>query len=142
MLNLKLENIFNEVESYANSYKSIDTENQNMKREIKVLTTKNQNLTSENKKLKDRIEAILRQIKTFFRTLLQLGNERVKDETATEIKDYYKHNEFDATDVYDISKETTKEDELFDYAGIPEYYKTTNKHKDNNKKKNDFDMSL
>ena len=41
--------------------------------------------------------------------------------------------------MYDISKGTTKEDELFDYADIPSYYKA---RKDNDRDKDDFEMSL
>ena len=41
--------------------------------------------------------------------------------------------------IYDISKGTTKEDELFDYAGVPSYLKTS-KHVE--KDKDDYEMSL
>lgn len=44
-------------------------------------------------------------------------------------------------DVKDISKGTTKEDELFDYAGVPSYLKS-NKKIHNEIDKNDFDLSL
>ena len=43
--------------------------------------------------------------------------------TATiEIIEYYDNQDFDT---YDISKDTTKEDELFDYANIPSYMKSS-----------------
>lgn len=41
--------------------------------------------------------------------------------------------------MYDISNGTTKEDELFDYANIPNCYKTK---KDNDRDKDDFEMTL
>ena len=44
-------------------------------------------------------------------------------------------------DVKDISKGTTKEDELFDYTGVPSYFKTSKKSY-NDKEKDDFEMSL
>lgn len=44
-------------------------------------------------------------------------------------------------DVVKISKGTTKEDELFDYAGVPSYLKT-NKKSHNEKDKDDFEISL
>lgn len=44
-------------------------------------------------------------------------------------------------DVKDISKGTTKEDELFDYAGVPNYLKTNKKFYDG-KDKDDFELSL
>lgn len=110
-----------------------------MKREIKALTTRNQNLTKENNTLKSYIKAILEAIKHFFRNLLQVGNELTKDVTTSEIKDYYDNKDFDSNDIYDISRGTTKEDELFKYANIPSYYKT---RKTNDKDKDEFEISL
>ena len=49
--------------------------------------------------------------------------------------------DFDSNNVYDISKGTTKEDELFDYAEVPSYLKTSKKSYDD-KDKDDFEMSL
>ena len=43
-------------------------------------------------------------------------------------------------DVYDISKGTSKEDELFEYASIPSYFKEY--QEDEEKNKDDFDLSL
>ncbi len=76
----------------------------------------------------------------FFRELLQIGNEKTKDRTTSEIKDYYDNDDFNSNDVYDISKGTTKEDELFDYASVPSYLKTSKKSYDD-KDKDDFEMS-
>ena len=135
----KIKNLFNEVDSFTKSHQSLEKENQNMKREIKALTTRNQNLTKENNTLKSYIKAILEAIKHFFRHLLQIGNEPTKEATTSEIKEYYDNKYFDSNDVYDISKGTTKEDELFGYANIPNYYKTK---KDNDRDKYDFEMSL
>lgn len=44
-------------------------------------------------------------------------------------------------DVKDISKGTTKEDELFDYAEIPSYMKTSKKSY-NTKDKDDYEIEL
>ena len=110
-----------------------------MEREIKALTTRNQNLTQENNKLKTYLQAILEAIKHFFRELLQIGNEKTKEATTSEIKEYYDNEDFDKDDVRYISRGTTKEDELFDYADIPDYYKTK---AHNDRDKDDFEMSL
>ena len=135
----KIKNLFDEVDGFTKSHQSLEKENQNMKREIKSLTTRNQNLTKENNTLKSYIKTILEAIKHLFRHLLQIGNEPTKEATTSEIKGYYDNKDFDSNDVYDISKETTKEDELFDYADIPSYYKT---RKSNDRDKDDFEMSL
>ena len=135
----KIRNLFNEVDSFTKSHQSLEKENQNMKREIKSLTTRNQNLTKENNTLKSYIKTILEEIKHFFRHLLQIGNEPTKEATTSGIKEYYDNKDFDSNDVYDISKGTTKEDELFGYANIPSYYKAK---KDNEIDKDDLEMTL
>lgn len=135
----KINGLFNEIDTYTQSHQTLEKENKNLQREVKALTTRNQNLTKENNNLKTYLKAILEAIKHFFRELLQIGNEPTKKATTNEIKDYYDNNDFDTNDVYDISKGTTKEDELFDYANVPTYLKTTDT---DTKDKDDFDISL
>ena len=112
-----------------------------MQREIKALTTRNQNLTQENNNLKTYLKAILKAIKHFFRELLQIGNEPTKEATTNKIKEYYDNEDFNSNDVYDIAKGTTKEDELFDYAEIPDYLKTDKDDKVY-KKTDNFDIII
>lgn len=137
----KMEQLFNEVDTYTKSHQTLEKENQNMQKEIKSLKTRNHNLTEENNNLKSYIKAILEAIKNFFRELLQIGNDKTKEAATTEIKDYYDNQDFDMYDVKDISKGTTKEDELFDYAGVPSYLKTSKKSH-NDRDKDDFEISL
>lgn len=137
----KLESLFNEVDTYTKSHQTLEKENQNMQKEIKSLKNRNHNLTEENNNLKSYIKAILEAIKHFFRELLQIGNEPTKEVATNEIKDYYDNQDFDMYDVKDISKGTTKEDELFDYAGVPSYLKTSKKSH-NELDKDDFEISL
>lgn len=42
--------------------------------------------------------------------------------TVSEIKEYYDNEDFEQDDIYDITKDTTKEDELFEYTNIDNYY--------------------
>ena len=137
----KMEQLFNEVETFTKSHQTLEKENNNLQREVKALTTRNQNLTKENNNLKDYLKAILEAIKHFFRELLQIGNDKTKDRTTSEIKDYYDNKDFDSNDVYDISKGTTKEDELFDYAKVPSYLKT-HKNYDMEYDKDEYEISL
>lgn len=109
----KLEQSFNEVDTYTKSHQTLEKENKNLQREVKSLTTRNQNLTEENNTLKSYIKAILEAIKHFFRELLQIGNEPTKEAT-TEIKEYYDSQDFNSNDIYEIAENTTKEDKLFD----------------------------
>lgn len=118
----KIQKVYNEVDTYAKSYKSLEKENDNIQREVKYLKSRNQELERENNNLISYIRAILKTIKHFFRELLQIGNYEVKEATTSEIKDYYDNNDFDKDDVFDIAVDTDNEDELFDYVDIDNYY--------------------
>ena len=135
----KIDELLNEVQTFTKSHQTLEKENKNMQKEIKALTTRNQNLTKENNNLKSYLKAILEAIKHFFRELLQIGNEKTKEATTSEIKDYYDNEDFNSNDVYDIAKGTTKENELFDYAEVPSYLKTS-KHSE--KSKDDYEISM
>ena len=137
----KMEQLFNEVNTFSKSHQTLEKENNNLQREVKALTTRNQNLTKENNHLKDYLKAILEAVKHFFRELLQIDNEPTKEATTTEIKDYFNNNDFDMNDVVKISRGTTKEDELFDYVEAPSYLKTSKKSY-KNKDKDDYEISL
>ena len=137
----KMEQLFNEMDTFNKSHQTLEKQNKNLQREVKALTTRNQNLTKENNNLKYYLNAIIDAIKNFFRELLQIGNDKTKERTTGEIRGYYDSQTFDSNDVYDISKGTTKEDELFDYVGIPRYLKSSKKSY-NEKNKDDFEMSL
>lgn len=120
----KIEQLFNEVNTFSKSHQTLEKENNNLKREVKALTTRNQNLTKENNNLKVYLKTILEAIKRFFRKLLQIDNEPTKEVATNEIKYYYNNQDFDMNDVIKISRGTTKQDELFDYVGAPSYLKT------------------
>ena len=128
----KMQRVYNEVDTYAKSYKYLEKENENIQKEVKYLKIRNQKLEQENDRLISYIKAILKAIKDFFRRMLQLGNEKTKEATTNEIKDYYDNEDFDQDDVYDIAKDTDKENELFDYANIDNYYS----------KDDDFDLEM
>ena len=127
----KLQQIYNEVASYTKSYQYLEKENNNIKREVINLKNKNEKLNQENNKLTTYLKLILEAIKTFFRELLIFGNDKVKQATTKEVKDYYDNKNFTKKDVIDIAKETTKEDELFSYI---DYKKQKNK--------DEFELSL
>ena len=141
----KLQTIFNEVDSYAKSYKSLEKENQKYKKEINKLEYENQNLEKENRSLMYRLNELFQILKRFLRELLQRGNNYTKEETAGVVKDCYNEEEFDMGDVVNISRGTTKQDELFDYVDAPDYYKERVKSSEEFKKekeKDDFEISM
>ena len=135
----RIEQLFSKVDTFTKSHQTLETQNKNMQREIKALTTRNQNLAQENNNLKTYLKAILEEIKHFFRELLQIGDDKTKNTTTSEIKEYYDNKAFGMLDIKDIAKGTAKEDELFAYADIPSYYKTS-KHYE--KDRDDYEMSL
>ncbi len=48
----KINELFNEIDTYTKSHQALEKENKNLEREVKALTTRNQNLTKENNNLK------------------------------------------------------------------------------------------
>ena len=119
----KIKQVFNEANNYADSYKS--------------LKNKNEELEKENRNLQIIIKYILEKIKIFFRNILLKGNEVSKDLATQEVKGYYEYGDFQQEDIIDIARGTTKKDELFDYAYLPDYHKFNNEDIED-----DFDMSL
>ena len=142
----KLEKVYKEVDSYTRSYQSIKRENTLYENEIKVLEFNNNKLNKKNTELTNKINSILKAIKKFFRKLLQLGSEIIKQTTVGEIKQYYDEKHFKEKDVINISIDTTKEEELFDYVGYERYYGRPiyNELDDDYEKdkEDDFEMSL
>ena len=142
----KLEKVYKEVDSYTKSYQSLKRENTLYENEIKVLEFNNNKLDEKNTELTNRINGILKAIKKFFRKLLQIGSEIIKEATVGEIKRYFDAKIFKKKDVVAISVDTTKEDELFDYVGYERYYGRPNYNElddDYEKDKDDdFDLSL
>lgn len=142
----KLEKVYKEVDSYTKSYQSLKRENTLFENEIKVLEFNNNKLNKKNKELTNKINSILKVIKKFFRKLLQFGSELIKEATVDEIKQYFDNKVFKKKDVVDISVDTTKEDELFDYVGQEKYYEISyyNESDDDydKNKDDDFDFSL
>jgi len=141
----KLEKVYNEVDNYTKSYQSLYTQNIRYKNQIDDLECENFNLFVENKELKQRIKEIFMTVKKFFRNLLIYGNELVKNVTTKQVERYYDNDDFTEKDVINISVNTTKEDELFNYIGYENYYRPKYSDLDDNYKKNrgkDYDLSL
>ena len=139
----KLQTIFNEVENYANSYKSLEKENKKYAKEINILEKENKELRQENNSLIYRLNYLFELLKKFLRKLLQQGNDYTKDETVVIVKDCYDENEFDMNDVVSISRGTTKQDGLFEYVDAPNYLKSRVKNYDEyENNKDDYEMCL
>lgn len=119
----KLQTIFNEVENYANSCKSLEIQNKKYTKEVNILERENRELRQENNSLIYRLNYLFELLKKFLRKLLQRGNDYAKNETTEIVKECYDENEFDMNDVVGISRGTTKQDELFEYVEAPAYLK-------------------
>ena len=139
----KLQTIFDEVENYANSYKSLEKQNRKYAREVNILEKENKELRQENNSLIYRLNYLFELLKNFLRKLLQKGNDYTKNETTEIVKDCYDENEFDMNDVVRISRGTTKQDELFEYVDAPNYLKSRVKNYDEyENNKDDYEMCL
>lgn len=55
--------------------------------------------------------------------ILQFGNEYTKNKTTIEAKDYYDTENFNTKEIVKISRGITKQDELFDFVNVLNYYK-------------------
>ena len=120
----KINEVFNEINSYASGYKTLENENKNIKREVQILEYRNNQLEDENTRLNEKIKNIIKAIKQFFRKLLQRGTEYIKDYAEEKVKQYYDNKDFKMTDVKDVAKGTPREDSLFEYANVPDRYRT------------------
>ena len=113
----KLETNIKKAEVYVNNYESLQSKNYSLNNEISNLEKKNNELKEENMNLKHYIEFILDIVKEFFKKMLHIGNDKTKEDTANEVKEYYDNDYFDKSDVKYIVKNTTKEYELYNYIG-------------------------
>lgn len=120
----KLDVVFNEVNSFTKNYNMLNRQNKEYEKEIEALEYKNSKILEENITLKQRLNRLFNVIKKVFKKLLLRGNDYTKDITCESVKDLYDDKEFDKKDIIDISRGTLKQDELFDYADIPDYYKS------------------
>ena len=138
----KLQTIFNEVENYANSYKSLEKQNKKYAKEVNKLEKENKELRNENNSLIYRLNYLFELLKKFLRKLLQRGNDYTKNESTEIVKDCYVENEFDMNDVVVISRGTTKQDELFEYVEAPDYLKSRIKDYDDYGKDKDVAFEI
>ena len=113
----KLETTIKKAEVYVNNYESLQSKNYSLNNEISNLEKKKNELKEENMNLKHYLEFILDIVKEFFKKMLHIGNDKTKEDTANEVKEYYDNDYFDKSDVKYIVKNTTKEYELYNYIG-------------------------
>ena len=62
----KLQQLYNEVDTYTQSYQSLQKQNSNIQREVKQLKNKNNKLQQENDNLISYLKAILKAIKHYY----------------------------------------------------------------------------
>ncbi len=152
----KIYEVFQEINCYATGYKTLENDNKKYKREIDNLQFENEILTSKNAQLKEQISNILKTIKDFLKKILSRGMEYIKDYAEDVVKKFYDNKDFKMLDVKDVAKGTPREDSLFEYANVPDKYKTIkeslyeedyyndydNEYDDYEEKSKDDDMSM
>ena len=122
---------------YQKEIKELGRNNDKYQREIESLKYENEKLKDENKNLVSYINSIFTRIKQFFRQMLQKGSEIIKNMTCDEVKYYFDVDVFNDKDVYHISRGTSKENELFDHADLPNYLKEYRESSIHKKSKDD-----
>jgi len=134
----KLDNLMNNVDYYVNSYKNIEKENANIKREVTRLKNVNESLKEENSNLKSFVDYILDLLKILFRKILRLDNEQDKDLVVEESTYIYDEKYYNKKDMIDIAKDTTREDEIFDYID----YSKSNYYEDDYEREKNEDKGM
>ena len=137
----KVEQVFKEVDSQVKSYNTLRRENDYLNVEVKSLKEKNKSLEKENNLMKNFIYELLEKLKKVFRKILFRGDYETQDMVCDHVKDIYDEKQYDNHDVYEISRGTEKQDELFEYANIPSYYKEKVRYDDyENERDDDFEI--
>lgn len=139
----KVEHIFKEVDSYVTSYKSIQKENDGLKKEVENLKNKNEELKKENNLLMQFINNLIDNLKKIFRKILLIGDYESQDMVCEQVKDIYDEKYYESKDVYHISRGTERQNELYEYADMPDCWKEEVRYFDEEKDKNDdFEISM
>lgn len=137
--NDRLDKVMNEFESLMKTTKTIPFDKKHIVIEKETFDTMSRVVKKFKKvmKLEPKIKDVFKEVNNYVINYNVLGKDNQKYQS--EIKEYFDSQDFDLNDVYDISKETTKEDKLFDYAGVPNYLKTT---KNSEKEKDNLEISI
>lgn len=139
----KVEQVFKEVDLHVKSYNSLKRENDRLNVEVDNLEEKNKSLEKENNLMRNFIYELLEKLKKIFRKLLFKGDYETQDIVSEQVKDIYDNRQYDNQDVYEISRGTEKQDELFEYANIPSYYKEKVRYNDpDDDKGDDFEIGM
>ena len=140
----KVEHIFKEVDSHVKSYNSIQKENTGLKKEVENLKNKNEELKKENNLLMQFINNLIDNLKKIFRKILLIGDYESQDMVCEQVKDIYNEKYYESKDVYHISRGTERQDELYEYADIPDYWKEEVRYYDEEKDKivKDFEIGM
>lgn len=108
--------------NHIKNYTDLDRQNFGMKKEIDNLKFKNQELEEENNFLKHIIKSVLKNLKKIFRKILHIGNEEDKNLVVDEVSYCYDNDLYNKNDLIDIGKDTEREEEIYDIAGINNHY--------------------
>ncbi|NLC96653.1 MAG: hypothetical protein GX675_03690 [Erysipelotrichaceae bacterium] len=122
----QMEYLITEMSNHIKNYADLDKKNFSMKKEIDNLKFKNQELEEENQFLKHIIRSVLKNLKKIFLKILHIGGKDDKDLVVDEVSYCYENDLYNKNDLIDIGKETEREEEIFDIAGIKNHYDKDN----------------
>lgn len=122
----QMEYLITEMSNHIKDYTDLDKKNFGMKKEIDNLKFKNQELEEENNFLKHIIKSVLKNLKKIFRKILYIGSKDDKDLVVDEMSYCYDNELYNKNDLIDIGRDTEREEEIFDIAGIKNHYDRDN----------------
>lgn len=118
----QMEYLVTEMSNHIKTYADLDKKNFGMKKEMENLKFKNQELEEENNFLKHVIRSVLKNLKKIFRKILHIGSKDDKDLVVDEVSYCYDNELYNKNDLIDIGKDTEREEEIYDIAGINNHY--------------------
>lgn len=118
----KMECLANEVDNYTSKYKSIHNENKNIKIEMINLEYENNKFKNKLNTLEERFNNLVDLIIILFKRLLHIGTNKDKDFVIYKTKSLYDDETFVKSDVEEIAKRTTCENELLKHIDKENQY--------------------
>lgn len=113
----KTQSMVRALEEYTKTFRTMQRENIQLKKEVNRLELDNEEIKQENNRLENLIYNLLQRLKDLFKKILHIGTDKEKNNVSEEIKYHYDNNYYSDLDLCYISKETTKEREIFEYIG-------------------------
>jgi len=106
------EKLYKELSEHSLSYKQLEQLNDNIQSEVNYFQDSYNQLKDNFDLFKNFIRLLLQRLKDMFKKILHIGNDTEKEQVITEIKEYYNNDLYDENDLFYITENTSKENEI------------------------------